>query len=194
GVPLWRPAIPYVVTRLRGYFADPNLRYVATRDQESTDWIAETLRRPAPRVTAPDLVCALTLPAVERPSDPPIFGVAVRSRSHPDDLSHVRELCEKAAAMGYAARRIVLAPGNVRKRDLEATAGLDLPDTELISTDDLTEISRAIGECTVLATLKFHGVIAATMYGVPSIGLMPTTKTKNFLRSIGRLDLLSAYS
>jgi hypothetical protein len=42
--------------------------------------------------------------------------------------------------------------------------------------------------------MKFHGVIAATMYGVPPIALMPTAKTRHFLRRIGRADLLSAYS
>jgi polysaccharide pyruvyl transferase WcaK-like protein len=194
GVPMWRQPVPHVVDRLRSFFTDPAVRFVGSRDEESTGWIAEHLRPSAPLVTAPDLVCALTLPAAERPTDPPIFGVAVRSRNGPDDLSHVRALCQRAASMGYRVRRIILATGKVRARDLEATAGLELPDTELVSTDDLDAISRAIGECSAFATMKFHGVIVATMYGVPSIALMPTTKTKNFLRGIDRLDLLSAYS
>jgi polysaccharide pyruvyl transferase WcaK-like protein len=194
GVPMWRQPVPHVVDRLRGFFQDPAVRFVGSRDEESTAWIADNLQPRAPLVTAPDLVCSLTLPVAERPADPPIFGVAVRSRKEPDDLSQVRALCLKAASMGYRVRRIVLGTGKVRTRDLEATAGLDLPDTELVSTDDLDVISRAIGECSVFATMKFHGVIVATMYGVPSIALMPTTKTKNFLRGIDRLDLLSAYS
>lgn len=194
GVPMWRQPVPHVVDRLRGFFQHPAVRFVGSRDEESTAWIAENLRPTVPLVTAPDLVCSLTLPAVQRPTDPPIFGVAVRSRNQPDDLSHVRALCLKAASTGYRVRRIILATGKVRARDVEATAGLDLPDTELVSTDDLDAISRAIGECSIFATMKFHGVIVGTMYGVPSIALMPTTKTKNFLRGIGRLDLLSAYS
>ena len=194
GVPMWRQPVPRVVERLRSFFTHPSVRFVGSRDDESTAWIAENLRPSAPLVTAPDLVCSLTLPPVTRATDPPIFGVAVRSRKQPDDLTQVRRLCERAVAMGYRVRRIVLATRKVRARDLEATAGLDLPDTELVSTDDLDEISRAIGECSVLATMKFHGVIVATMYGVPSIALMPTTKTRNFLRGIDRPDLLSAYS
>ena len=194
GVPAWRAPMPHAVTRLRSFFRHPSVRFVGTRDPESTAWVEANLQPSAPVRTSPDLVCGLTLPTVARPPGQPIFGVAVRSRKEPDDLTQVRRLCERAVELGYRVRRIVLATGDVRMRDLEATAGLDLPDTELISTDDLAEISRAIGECSVFATMKFHGVIVATMYGVPSIGLMPTTKTRNFLRSIGRLDLLSAYS
>jgi polysaccharide pyruvyl transferase WcaK-like protein len=194
GVPSWKQPVPHVVERLRGFFQHPSVKCIGSRDPESTAWITANLEPTAPVVTAPDLVCALTLPAVERPAGAPIFGVAVRSRNQPDDLSRVRELCERATALGYRVRRIVLATRAVRARDEEATLGLDLPDTELVATDDLDAIGRAIGECTAFATMKFHGVVVGTMYGVPSIALMPTTKTRNFLRGIGRTDLLAAYS
>ncbi len=194
GVPTWRESIPYIVQRLRVFFTNPNVKFIGTRDPESSEWMVENLHPGVPVRTAPDLVCGLTLPAVERPAGQPIFGVAVRSRSEPDDLTQVRLLCERAMELGYRVRRIVLATGKVRERDLEATERLGLPDTELISSDDLDVISRAIGECTVISSMKFHGVVVATMYGVPAIATMPTTKTRNFLRRIDRLDLLSVYS
>jgi hypothetical protein len=194
GVPTWREPIPYSVRRLELFFGSPSVRFIGTRDPESSGWIEENLRPRVPVATAPDLVCGLTLPSAVRPPGQPIFGVAVRSRSEPDDLSHVRALCERAMSLGYRVRRIVLATGNVRRRDLEATDGLGLPDTELISSDDLDVISRSIGECTAMASMKFHGVVVATMYGVPAIATMPTTKTRNFMRRIERQDLLSAYS
>jgi polysaccharide pyruvyl transferase WcaK-like protein len=194
GVPTWREPIPYIVRRLEIFFTHPSVRFVGTRDPESSAWIEQNLHPGVPVTTAPDLVCGLTLPAVERPAGQPIFGVAVRSRNQTDDLTHVRRLCERAVELGYRVRRIVLGTGKVRERDLEATAGLGLPDTELVSTDDLDAISRAIGECTVFASMKFHGVVVATMYGVPAIATMPTTKTRNFMRRIDRPDLLSAYS
>lgn len=194
GVPTWREPVPRVVEGLRSFLTDPNVQFIGTRDPESTAWIEEHLRPVAPVATAPDLVCGLSLPAVERPAGQPIFGVAVRSRKEPDDLSHVRRLCERAAEMGYRVRRIVLATGRVRERDDVATEGLGLPDTELVSSDDLDVISRAIGECSAITSMKFHGVVVATMYGVPAIATMPTTKTRNFMRRIDRLDLLAAYS
>ena len=194
GVPTWREPVPHVVERLRAFFDDPGVRFIGTRDPESSAWIERHLRPTAPVATAPDLVCGLTLPAAERPAGPPIFGVAVRSRREPDDLTQVRRLCERAVELGYRVRRIVMATGRVRARDDLATEGLGLPDTELVSSDDLDVISRAIGECSAIASMKFHGVVVATMYGVPAIALMPTTKTRNFMRRIERPDLLSAYS
>lgn len=194
GVPTWRDANPAVVKRLGRFFDHPSIRFIGTRDPESTTWFEQHLH-PGTRVeTAPDLVCALTLPPVQRPAGQPIFGVAVRSRGKPDDLTQVRRLGERAMELGYRVRRIVLATGGVRARDAAATDGLGLPDTELVSCDDLDVISRAIGECSAMATMKFHGVVVATMYGVPAIALMPTTKTRNFMRRIDRQDLLSAYS
>lgn len=194
GVPAWREPVPEVVKQLTGFFGHPSVRSIAARDPESAAWIRERLAPAVPVIECPDLACALDLPPVTRPSDPPIFGVAVRHRSPPDDLSHVRQMCERARAMGYRLRRIVLATGPLRAVDLETTLSLGFDDSELITSDDLGVISRAIGECTLLASMKFHGVVVAAMYGVPSIILMPTTKTLRFAGRIGRPDLICAYS
>jgi polysaccharide pyruvyl transferase WcaK-like protein len=194
GVPTWSKPERQAVDRLRAFFRHPSVRYVGTRDAASSAWIVENLGPSAPVVTSPDLVCALTLPPVTRQADPPVFGVSVRSRGSPDDLSHVRRLCERAVELGYRVRRIVLATGRTRERDLEATDGLGLPDTELVASDDLDDISRAIGECTVLASMKFHGVVVASMYGVPAFVLMPTAKNRYFMGDIGRPELVTAYS
>jgi polysaccharide pyruvyl transferase WcaK-like protein len=194
GVPAWREPVPHVVAGLGSFFRHPNVRFIGTRDPESSEWIEANLHPLVPVATAPDLVCGLTLPPVERPAGQPIFGVAVRSRNQPDDLTHVTRLCERAAELGYRVRRIVLGTGKVRASDLVATERLGLPDTELVSSDDLDVISRAIGECTAMTSMKFHGVVVATMYGVPAIATMPTTKTRNFMRRIDRPDLLSAYA
>ena len=194
GVPTWSPPVPEAVAELGGFFRHPALRFVGVRDPESNGWIEANLRPTAPVVTAPDLVCGLSLPPVERPAGQPIFGVVVRSREQPDDLTNVRRLCERAIQLGYRVRRIVLATGRVRRQDEIATEGLGMPETELVASDDLDEISRAIGECTAISSMKFHGVVVATMYGVPAIATMPTLKTRSFLGDIGRSDLLSAYS
>lgn len=194
GVPTFRDPLPHAVDRLRMFFQHPSVRSIGTRDATSAQWIRDNLRPSAPVVAAPDLVCALRLPPVERPADPPIFGVAVRRRSGPDDLTQVRRLCERAQALGYRLRRIVLSTGRVRMRDLAATAELGFADTELVSSDDLDDITRAIGECTAMASMKFHGVVVAAMYGVPAFVMMPTAKNRYFMEDIGRPDLVSQYS
>src|SRR6476646_7748875 len=142
--------MPHVVKRLSAFFGDRHVRFIGARDPESTAWIDANLQPRNDVATSPDLVCGLTLPAAEKPPGRPLLGVAVRSRSEPDDLSHVVRLCARATELGFRVRRIVLATGRVRTQDLEATARLGLDDTELVSTDDLDAISRAIGECTVL--------------------------------------------
>lgn len=194
GVPTWGEPLPQAVNRLRTFFQHPSVRSIGARDDASAAWIRDNLRPRAPLVTAPDLVCALRLPPVVRPSDPPVFGVAVRQRSGVDDLTQVRRLCERAQALGYRLRRIVLATGRTRIRDLEATRGLGFEDTELISSDNLDDITRAIGECTAMASMKFHGVVVAAMYGVPAFVMMPTAKNRYFMEDIGRPDLVSKFS
>jgi hypothetical protein len=38
--------------------------------------------------------------------------------------------------------------------------------------------------------MKFHGTVVATMYGTPSICMMPTSKNKRFLTDAGRPELI----
>jgi hypothetical protein len=193
GVPLWQEPTELGVGRLRRFFRHPAVRLVAARDRRSGDWIAEQLAPPAGVRVVPDLACALTLPEATPPPGPPIFGVNVRNRADGiDDLGLVRELCDRAASRGYRIRRIVLGTGDVGSADMEATTRLGLDGTELVAGDDLEAISRAIGECRVFATMKFHGVVAATLYGRVPISLRRSTKTQNFLTTIARPELLSS--
>jgi polysaccharide pyruvyl transferase WcaK-like protein len=194
GVPEWRSANDTGVARLRRFFRHPAVQLVAARDEGSARWIADQLDPRLDVEQSPDLVCGLTLPPVPPPAGPPILGVNVRHRAGGlDDLTRVRELCERAAARGWRIRRIVLGTGGVREQDLVATRRLGLDDSELVATDDLGAISRAIGECRAFATMKFHGVVVAAMSGVTPIALMPTTKTRRFLAELGRAELLSSY-
>jgi polysaccharide pyruvyl transferase WcaK-like protein len=194
GVPTWNRATPAGLAFLRRFFMHEQVRFVASRDEASSAWIREHLEPVAPVVTSPDLVWGLTLPPATRITDPPVFGVAVRRRKGRDDLSEVRRICVRAQELGYRVRRIVLATGRTRVRDLEATDELDLPGTELVASDDLAVISRAIGECTAMASMKFHGFVVATMYGVPCFVMMPTAKNRYLVEAIGRPDLLSVYN
>jgi polysaccharide pyruvyl transferase WcaK-like protein len=190
GVPMWRAAMPHVVERLASFVGHASVRSIGVRDEESAAWVREHLRPAAPVVTTPDLVWARTLASATRPPGPPVFGVVVRSGKSAADLRHVRRLCERAIERGYRVRRIVAATGHTRALDERSVEALGLPETELVATDDLAAITRAIGECTVLASMKFHPVIAAAMQGVAPIPMMPTTKNQNLMRSFGRPDTL----
>jgi polysaccharide pyruvyl transferase WcaK-like protein len=195
GVPTWRPAKPAVVERLGAFVRHRNVRSITARDEESAAWIRDNLH---PRVgveAAADLVFALDLPAVERPSGPPILGITVRWRDGGDDYTAVRALAERGRELGYRLRTIVLSTGRVRALDEQAfdALAIDGPDVERVASDDLATLTRAIGECTMLASHKFHGTVVATAYGIPAISMSTTDKNRNLLRRLGRADLVCGF-
>jgi polysaccharide pyruvyl transferase WcaK-like protein len=193
GVPTWRPAKPGVMAALGDFLRHRNVRSITARDPESAAWIREHLRPRVEVASSADLVFALPLPPVERPTDPPILGILIRWREGDDDYGAVRALATRGRELGYRLRTIVLATGDVRARDERALDEVGLDDVERIASDDLDVLTRAIGECTMLVSHKFHGTVVATSYGIPSVSMSTTDKNRNLLRRLGRPDLLCAF-
>jgi polysaccharide pyruvyl transferase WcaK-like protein len=195
GVPTWRPAKPAVIDELRGFVRHRNVRSIVVRDEESAAWIREHLRPRVEVETAADLVFALDLPPVDRQTDPPILGITVRWREGGDDYTAVRALATRGRELGYRLRTIVLSTGDVRARDERALAELaiDGPEVERVASDDLEVLTVAIGECSMLASHKFHGTVVATAYGVPAISMSTTDKNRNLLQRLGRPELVCAF-
>jgi polysaccharide pyruvyl transferase WcaK-like protein len=193
GVPTWRPAKPQVVAALGDFLRHRNVRSITARDEESAAWIREHLRPRVEVASSADLVFALPLPVVERPAEPPILGIVVRWREGGDDYTAVRALAARGRDLGYRLRTIVLSTGAVRARDEQALDEVGLDDVERVASDDLGELTRAIGECTMLASHKFHGTVVAVSYGIPSISMSTTDKNRNLLSRLGRPDLLCAF-
>jgi polysaccharide pyruvyl transferase WcaK-like protein len=193
GVPTWRPAKPKVVAELGAFLRHGNVRSITARDPESAAWIRENLPPRVEVASAADLVFALPLPPVERPTDPPILGIIVRWREGDDDYAAVRALAARGRELGYRLRTIVLSTGEVRAKDERALDEVGLDDVERIASDDLEVLTRAIGGCTMLVSHKFHGTVVATSYGIPSVSMSTTDKNRNLLHRIGRPDLLCAF-
>lgn len=190
GVPTWGGYNKDVVLKLREFVNHENVQYVSARDPESAQWIEKHLHC-TKVVEAPDMVCALDLPAVNKPVEP-ILGIVTRHRrSGSDDYSKVYELCERASSYGYKIRHIILGNGFTGQNDQSTADEFNFPGKEKFYSEDIWDQCRAIGECTILASMKFHGSVVAAMYGVPSIVLSPTDKSRNFMRRIEREDLLS---
>ena len=184
---------PEVVKALRAFFQHPNVRHVNARDAISAEWIEKHLQPRVPVQCSPDIVCALTLPRAEPTED--IVGIVTRFRpGNDDDYSVVAEAARRLQERGMRIRHIVLATRETRVRDLEQAAALDVPGKEIVTSESLDELSRAIGECRMLMSMKFHGTVVAVMQGVPSISLMPTAKSVRFLRGIGRGELVSHFA
>ncbi|QKJ20356.1 polysaccharide pyruvyl transferase family protein [Microbacterium hominis] len=186
---------PHIIHRLTRYFNNPNVRMIGMRDDFSADWVRTKLEPTAPVLSEPDIVCSLDLPAASKPAGAPILGIVTRQRrvDTPDDYSRLEELAEHAKSRGFRIRHIILGTGSVGKRDVANAPALNVSDKEVVYSEDLNDLSRAIGECTVLASMKFHGTVVATMYGIPSIVLVPTNKNRNFMARIGRSDLVASH-
>ena len=60
--------------------------------------------------------------------------------------------------------------------------------------ESLDELCQEISRVELLATIKFHGLVVATMYGVPAIAMSVTPKNRNFLRMIERPEMLVSYT
>lgn len=188
---------PHISRRYAAFFQHPNVKFVGLRDDSSRDWVIEHLNPTAPVVSVPDIVCALDLPVAPEKSGRPILGIATRLRPNQDEPDDYTELARLASAMqseGWRVRHLILGTGPVGERDRENADDLVIDGKEIFYSEDLDEISRAIGECSALASMKFHGSVVATMYGVPSMVLIPTSKNRSFMRRIGRDDLLSVFN
>jgi polysaccharide pyruvyl transferase WcaK-like protein len=201
GVPLYssanaKPPREDVIDSHRRFFHHPNLKRIGVRDDQAAGWIKEFLDPELPVHVAPDVVCTLNLPPASKPEGAPILGVVTRFRPNleeADDYTRVAELAAHAQSQGWRVRHLILGTAEVGKRDLANADDLDIPGKEVVYSENLDDLTRAIGECTVLASMKFHGTVVATMYGVPSIVMIPTNKNRNFMKRIGLESLLAKF-
>lgn len=190
GVPTWGGYSPNVVARLKEFFQSDMIRHIHVRDNESRAWVEEHL---APKVKidrSPDIICAMDLPKASRSKEQKVFGLITRKQKIGEvGWENVRRLCDKAIELGYRIRHITAATGIIGEEDDEVFNEFHYPGMEMVRTESIEEITIAIGECDVLASMKFHGLVVATMYGIPTIGLITTDKFDNFYTTLERWDL-----
>ena len=185
---------PHSINKYREFFCHPNVKFLNVRDPASRTWMLEKIDPDLNVIESPDLVCALDLPPVTRPAGPKILGLATRDRpGHVDDYSQLDALAAHAMAEGWKIRHIILGNGVTGRRDMANSLRLNIPGKETVYSESLDDMSRAIGECSALASMKFHGSVVATMYNVPSVVLVPTMKNVSFMKRIGREELVSRF-
>lgn len=193
GVPTWKGSNAAAIERQATFFQHPNVRLIEARDRESAEWITKHLQPKIEVGASADIVFALPMPKATPPADKLLLGVVTRDRKgEPDDLTNIRALCDKADELGFGIRHLVLGVGDVGQRDLARAADLTVPNKETFVSESLWDLCRGIGECYALASMKFHGSVVAVSYGVPSLVLSPTDKSKNLMRMIERPELVSS--
>jgi polysaccharide pyruvyl transferase WcaK-like protein len=185
-----------VIDEMAEFFGHPNVQYISARDEESAAWIRTHLRPRVPVEVHPDLVFGLPLPAPDAgllgTGGRPTLGISVRQGKfdQDNDYAGLAGLVEAARDRGYAISVLELGNGRQRHRDAPAMAQLPFTPDSVVSGRTPDEISAAIGALSAFATMKFHGLLVALRYGVPSLALSPNTKNSTLLDSIDRADLI----
>ncbi|MHA2789456.1 polysaccharide pyruvyl transferase family protein [Corynebacterium sp. S7] len=194
GVPNTSRQRTTTIDHYRKFMQHENCRLVVARDQESHDWIEKNLE-PGDKLTwYPDPVCALNRPA-KRTSKDKTLGVVMREhRSLDQDMGPLRDLINQAKSMDYKIKHLVLSNKSLGAADLTRAEIIREEDEELFVSEDLRELCAEVSSCDALASIKFHGMVVATMYGIPTIAMSVTPKNRNFLKMIERPEMLASYT
>jgi polysaccharide pyruvyl transferase WcaK-like protein len=181
------------INYFREFFNHENLIYTCLRDKESMNYFNQVIKPRVPAITFPDAVCAMDLPK-KVDSEDKILGVTLRShRSVVGEYEQVRKAVNTAKEMGYTIKHVVMASGVLGEGDLEVTKRFAEQGEEIIYSDDLNELCEQISTCSMMLSMKFHGLIVAAMYGIPTLQMSSTQKNRNFFRYIQRPELIGNY-
>jgi len=195
GVPTWGGHDNTAVAKMKDFFSHRNVKFFATRDKESTDWVLEHLNPQIPVQTFADMICAMPLPTIEKPAQK-IFTFITREQQ-PGEIAwaNIEALTARARAYGYHIRNLILGTGITAEQDstILSAEGTHM-DWEVVGGEDNETLTRRIGESTVVASMKFHGCVVATMFGIPAIGLSTTDKFTSLLNAIERPDLTAHHT
>lgn len=163
-----------------------SIHSISNRDKGSADWIREYINPGVPISHHPDLALALPLPKAEKPKGKPIVGLVTRHIKHSKEYRILEKASAYLADRGWRVRHVIGGVGGHGAKDYENAKLLDFPDKEVIYTENLDGISRALGECSLVLSMKLHTTIVAAMYGVPTISVNPVVKARAFMESINR--------
>ena len=172
GVPTYRMGgSGAAIEHFRAFFRHPNCKLVILRDPESAKWVQDVIRPACPVEWRPDAVCAMRRPQQVK-SERKTLGVVMRShRSFSGELQPVRSLIDRAKEYDYSIKHLVLGTLGIGEADTGLAQVLAKEDEEIVVSDSLDGLCTQISSCSLLATIKFHGMIVAAMYGIPSIAL-----------------------
>ena len=192
GVPTWiKQQAPDVMERLQNFFQHPNVRHIGARDVESAEWIRRYLTPKVPVVVHADLAFNLTLPPAAT-FDKPTVAFNLRTHRAGSDPTALVNVCQTMHDRGYDVVNLVLGTGKTRAGDLEVAQAFPFKDQIILESESIDELSSYLGGLDLLISNKFHGTVVATMYGVSSVVLSATTKSRNLYTRLDRRPLLSS--
>lgn len=195
GVPNYKWSRANILQHYIDFLTHPNCKLIVVRDVESYNWMKKNIPVDDKLFWYPDAVCAWNRPSVPKSvSTEKVLGVVMRShRTLTQDLQPLRKMINHAKSLDYKIKHLVLANLELGAADLEQAKLIAEPDEEIFYSESLNEMCQEIASCSMLATIKFHGMVVASMYGVPSVAMSVTPKNRNFLKMIDRPEMLQSY-
>lgn len=195
GVPRQVSVKPNVLKHYENFLKHENCKLIVARDVESYNWLKDNYDLGDKLTWYPDAVCSLNLPTPVKASQKTLGVVMREHHSLDENMEPLFELIDRGRSLGYKIKHIVLANLELGKGDYERALKIrgEHTDEELVYTEDLDEMCEAISSCDMLATIKFHGMVVATMYGIPAIAMSVTPKNKNFLKMINIDGMCHSY-
>lgn len=181
---------PRVIEQWREFLTNKNIKMVATRDTGSKEWISENIDSSLEIETHPDMVCALPLPEVNKERKEKVLGIVTRHVANKEKYKQLEVIGQHFIDKGWQVHHIIGGVGAHGKNDFENAKGLEIPGKKVIYTEDLDEISKSLGECSLVLSFKLHTTIVSVMYGVPTVCVNPVVKAKAFMASAGLSDLV----
>lgn len=192
GVPTWiKTEAPDVMERLRNFFQHKSVRYISARDVESAEWIRSRLMPNVEVKCHADLAFGALYPPARKFSRPTV-GISLRTHRADADPEILIRVCQQLQSEGYDILNVVMGTGKTRAADLKVAQEFPLPGQIIFESERIDDISSTIGGLDLLISNKFHGTVVATSYGVSSVVLSSTSKSRNLYRRLGRTPLLSS--
>jgi polysaccharide pyruvyl transferase WcaK-like protein len=194
GVPNVKWSRKHVLEHYKKFFMHQNCKLVVARDVESYNWIKENFELEDKLKWFPDPVCSYNRPKVLIAKEK-ILGIVMRNhRSLEKDFRNIRKLINDAKKNDYKIKHIVLANKDLGKGDYEIAKEISEEGEEIFYSESLEEMCQEISKCSLLASIKFHGMVVASMYGIPTIAMSVTPKNRNFLKMLEREEMLVSYT
>lgn len=182
GVPTWGKSDPAVLAHYRKFLSHPNVKMISCRDEESVQWIIKNVSVDKPILFSPDMVLALRFP--QQFSTCNSVGIILRKQND-YVVENLLRVDEVAKQFGFSLRLIMLGTGRTLSDDYEVFQQIRLPSYEAVVRDSIEVLSAEIASCRYLISMKFHGIVAAYMCGVPFISLSGADKFKSFMKQTG---------
>lgn len=188
GVATWLGHDKKVIEQIVSFLQDDAVKYIGVRDIESYNWIAKQAPSAVDKLyVTPDIAFSMDKVKVEKLPTKRV-GIITRHQKNYDEnrIQQMRKIVNVYTECGYEVVEILASTGPEKQWDIEGSEswGLGVP---VLTFDTDEDVTKAIAECTLIYSMKFHGCVVGLAHHVPTVSLLKTDKFVNLYKYL-RLD------